>query len=262
MKILVIGDIFGKPGRKAVKELLPGLLREHGIDLVIANMENLAGGKGVDQKTLDEMWTAGVHVGTGGNHIWQNKKIYDFIDSEQRLVRPANYPTPCPGRGFTVVKTHNRKVAVINLLGRIYMQPLECPFRKADEILKELDPDIKIRILDFHAEATSEKIALSYYLDGRLSLVAGTHTHVQTADERILPRGSAAISDIGMTGSHDSVIGVRKGRVLEHFITGRPVSFQPSNKDIRLCGVIVSVSDETGKATAIERIRLPLGDAQ
>ncbi|RJO71921.1 MAG: TIGR00282 family metallophosphoesterase [Myxococcales bacterium] len=264
MRILFIGDVFSKAGRRAVSHFLPLLVRERGVDFVVANVENLSGGKGVDQERFREVLKCGVHVGTTGNHVWQNKDVFSFIDQEPRLVRPANFPEPNPGRGWTIQRSADgTPVAVINLVGRIFMAPNDCPFRRIDAVLAELDrqPEpVRVRLLDFHAEATSEKQALSYYLDGRVSAVLGTHTHVQTADERILPRGTAAISDVGMTGPHDSVIGVVKETIIEHFYSGRPAGFTPAKRDARLHGALLEVNAATGRATAIERIALVMNE--
>lgn len=260
MRILFIGDVFGKPGRRAVKKLLPDLVSDRAIDMVVANLENLSGGHGLDHKRLKEMWEAGVHVATTGNHVWQNKDIFNFIDKEPNLIRPANYPEPCPGKGYTIYRSDRfPPVAVINLLGRVYMPPVDCPFKKAEDLIQSLDSDVEIILVDIHAEATSEKVALGHFLDGRVSLVSGTHTHVQTADEHILPGLTGYISDIGMTGPRDSVIGVRKDRVIERFLSGRPVSFQPAKDDIWLQGIIFSVDDASGRASSIERVNIPLG---
>jgi metallophosphoesterase (TIGR00282 family) len=262
MKILMIGDVFGQGGRKAVKRALPKLVDENGIDLVIANAENLAGGHGLDRKRLHEMWDEGVHLCTTGNHVWQNKDIFEFIDSEPRLVRPANFPEPCPGRGFTVQKAPNGvMVVLINLLGRIFMQSLECPFKTMDRILERFGSEPKVILVDFHAEATSEKIALSWYLDGRVSAVVGTHTHVQTADERILPRGTGAITDLGMTGPHDSVIGMGKDAIIQQFLDRRPVRFTAAKNDLWFHGVLLDVDEKTGKTKAIRRIREHIEEA-
>ncbi len=260
MRILMIGDVFGKAGRRAVREMLPRIVQERSVDFVVANVENLCGGKGVDAKRLQEMWTAGVHVATSGNHIWDKKDVYDFIDREPRLVRPANFPDPCPGRGFTVLKSPVSAdlIGVVNLAGRAFMPPVDCPFRKIDDILDNMGSGVKIRLVDFHAETTSEKVAFSWKMDGRVTAVLGTHTHVQTADERILPRGTAAISDVGMTGPHDSVIGMEKERVIQRQVTGRPVAFQQAKNDIHLHAVLLDVDPGTGKAKKIERIQMVL----
>lgn len=259
MKILMIGDVFSQAGRKAVKQLVPGLVAEHRLDLVIANVENISGGHGVDKARIREMWEAGVHLCTTGNHVWQNREIFDFIDAEPRLLRPANFPDPCPGRGWTLHKTSGGvAVVLMNLMGRIFMQPLECPFRTADRILERLGSDLRVILVDFHAEATSEKVALGWYLDGRVSALVGTHTHVQTADERILPRGTATITDLGMTGPHDSVIGMEKDVIIQQFLDRRPTRFTAAKKDIWFHGVILDVDESSGKTRSIRRIRQSL----
>ena len=256
MKLLLIGDVFGRAGRATVSAVLPRLLAERHFDLVIANAENLTNGRGTDKKRLRELFEAGVDVCTSGNHVWQVKEIFEFIDHEPRLVRPANFPEPCPGRGLSVVTTRfGGQVAVMNLLGRVYMKPVECPFRTADALLEGLD-GIPVRVIDFHAEATSEKIALAWYLDGRVSVMAGTHTHVQTADERILPKGTATITDLGMTGPQDSVIGMEKTSVIENYLTGRPTLFEPAKENNWFHGAAVEVDEKTGRALHIERIAI------
>ena len=259
MKILMIGDIFGKPGRKAIKALVPQLVERYGIDLVIANAENLNGGRGMDARRLEELWRAGVQLCTSGNHVWYQREIYSFIDDEARVLRPANFPEPCPGKGYTIIELPGcPPVAVINLLGRVYLPNLDCPFRAIDGILAKFGDWPVIRIIDFHAEATSEKIAFTWHVDGRASLVAGTHTHVQTADERISAKGTAAITDLGMTGPHDSVIGMQKERVLENFLHGRSVTFRPATGDIWFHGVWVEIDESNGRALSIERLRISL----
>lgn len=259
MRILMIGDVFGKAGRQALRAILPKLIDKHRVDFVVANVENLAGGRGVESRRLKEISSLGINVFTTGNHVWHNKDVFDFIDKEKALLRPANYPEPCPGRGYTIAESAaGTRVAVINMMGRTFQTALDCPFRKMDAILKELEGKTKIILVDFHAEATSEKVALSWYLDGRVSAVAGTHTHVQTADERILPQGTAAISDLGMTGPHDSVIGMRKEGILENFLSRRPVSFTAASGDARFNGALLEVDEHTGRAVKIERVSLKL----
>ena len=251
MRILMIGDVIGKPGRRAVKQLLPSMRMEHGIDLVIANGENTAGGFGLTLDTANELLDSGVDILTSGNHIWDQKEIIPYLDEGLPLVRPANYPD-APGRGSLM--HHN--VMVINLMGRVFMPPLDCPFRTADWILDgaaspERPPVI---IVDFHAEATSEKQAMGWYLDGRVSAVLGTHTHVGTVDARVLPKGTAYISDVGMTGPLDSVIGSETGVVLERFLTGMPQRLSVANGPVLLNSVLVEIDKDTGKALAIERL--------
>ena len=255
VSILFIGDIVGKPGRQAVSRQLHRLVDRHRVDLVIANGENAAGGFGITPETARELYEAGVHLLTTGNHVWDKRDTYGYIEQEARLVRPANYPTGTPGRGSTVLTTPGGiKVGVLNLEGRVFMNNLECPFRVADQEIGRLREETPIIFVDFHAEATSEKIALGWYLDGRVSAVIGTHTHVQTADERILPAGTAYLTDAGMTGAFDSVIGVRKDEPIQKFITNLPTKFEVAKKDIRLNAVFVQVDETTGKSLAIERI--------
>lgn len=233
MKILFIGDIFASPGRRAVAEHLPRLVQEENIDLTVANAENAAGGFGLTPAVAEELFALGLDVLTSGNHIWDKREIYDYLAEQPRLLRPANYPDELPGRGVWVGRARNGvPVAVINLQGRTYMPPIDCPFRKADEILPSLDPAVKVRIVDFHAEVTSEKMAMGWYLDGRVSAVLGTHTHVPTADARVLPQGTAYQTDVGMTGPYESVIGVKADAVVRRFLTGLPVRFEPAKRGV------------------------------
>ena len=250
MRILMIGDVIGKPGRRAVKSLLPGIRAEHGIDLVIANGENTAGGFGLTPETAYELLDSGVDVLTSGNHIWDQKEIIPHMDEGLPLIRPANYPD-APGRGYMVTKG----VMVMNLMGRVFMPPLDCPFRTASRILEETqDSAPKVIIVDFHAEATSEKQAMGWYLDGRVSAVLGTHTHVGTVDARVLPKGTGYLTDVGMTGPVDSVIGSDTGAVLERFLTGMPHRLPVGGGQVVMNSVLVDIDPETGKASAIERI--------
>lgn len=257
VKILFIGDIVGKPGRNAVSQELHRLVDRHRVDLVVANCENAAGGFGITEETARDLFAQGIDILTSGNHIWDKRDSYPFIDAEERLVRPANYPEGSPGRGTTVATTAGGvKVAVLNLEGRVFMNNLECPFRVADREIERLRRTTPIIFVDFHAEATSEKASLGWYLDGRVSAVIGTHTHVQTADERVLTAGTAYMSDAGMTGSFDSVIGVRKEQAIERFLTQLPAKFEVAKKDVRFNGVVVEIDEATGKALGIERISL------
>jgi len=261
MKVLVIGDIVGSPGRTAAGYFVPKLKKEKNIDLVIANGENAAGGSGLTPRIVEELLTSGINVITSGDHIWKKREILEIIDTEERLLRPANYPEGAPGKGYVILNTKdNIKVAVINIIGRIFMKPLESPFYTVQSLLNEIKKETSIIIVDFHAEATSEKIALGWFLDGKVSLVVGTHTHIQTADERILPEGTAYITDIGMTGAVDSVLGRRVDRVLEHFLTGMPARFGMAKENVQLQGVIVDIDENSGKACAIERIKLRLDE--
>lgn len=257
VKLLFIGDIIGKPGRQVLSRELHKIVDRHLVDLVIANGENAAGGFGLTEEVARELQKMGVHVITSGNHIWDKKESLGFLDRTTTLVRPGNYPEGTPGSGSTVVATPGgTKVAVLNLEGRVFMNNLDCPFRFADrevDRLRELTPII---LVDFHAEASSEKNALGWYLDGRVSAVVGTHTHVQTADERILTDGTAYITDVGMTGAYDSVIGMRKEEAIQKFLTQLPTKFEVAKKDLRLNAVLIGVDEQTGKALSIERLNV------
>lgn len=260
MKILFIGDIVGKPGRKAVREIIPQVISGYGIDLVIANCENAAAGFGVTREVVEELYQSNVDVLTSGNHLWDKKEVIEFIEDYETLLRPANYPQGVPGRGAIVMPTPSGNyVGILNLAGRIFMQPLDCPFRTAEKEIEKIREKTLIVIVDIHAEATSEKKALGWFLDGRVSAVLGTHTHVQTADEDILPGGTAYITDAGMTGSFDSVIGIKKETVLERFLTQIPNKFDVAKNDVRLQGVIVDVDEASGKSTGIERLSVKMG---
>ncbi|CCO09385.1 TIGR00282 family metallophosphoesterase [Desulforamulus hydrothermalis] len=255
MRVLMIGDIVGRPGRKAVLDNLSFIRQEQNIDFVIANGENAAGGHGITKDIARQLYAAGVDVFTMGNHVWNKKEIITYIDKEKRLLRPANYPPGTPGAGFNIFESQTgHAIAVINISGRIYMQELDCPFRTVDNILKQLEDKVKLIFVDFHAEATSEKVAMGWYLDGRVTAVCGTHTHVQTADERILPKGSAYITDIGMTGPRDSVIGVSTNLVIDKFITQMPRRFEVADSAYQFNAVVIDVDPNTGTALKIERI--------
>ena len=253
MNILFIGDIFSSVGRHIVADHLADIKETQHIDLAIANAENAAGGFGITPTVAEELFAMGLDVLTSGNHIWDKKEIYDYFARRPALLRPANYVATAPGSGVIVVTARNgADCAVINLQGRTYMPDTECPFRKADEILAGL-ASTKVRFVDFHAEVTSEKMAMGWYLDGRVSAVVGTHTHIPTADTRILPGGSAYQTDVGMTGPYDSVIGVRKDVVLERFLTAMPVRMEPAKGSVELHSVIVEVDETSGKAVQIRR---------
>ena len=260
MKILFIGDIVGHPGRKAVSALLPRLIENTGgFDAVIVNGENAAGGKGLTRPVLDEILSWGVDVITTGNHVWDNREIFGFIDTEPNLIRPANFPKGAPGRGWVVTTTSSgAKIGVINIAGQVYMENYDNPFHTLDAILPQIQAQTHFILFDFHAEATAEKSAMGWYADGKVSVVVGTHTHVQTADEQILPQGTAYITDVGMTGPHDSVIGVKKEDVLHRFRTMLPRRYQVASGNVILCAVALELDDETGRALSIQRIRLPL----
>jgi len=259
MVIVHIGDVVGKLGRRAVSELLPELIAEHDAGLVVVNGENAAGGNGITASIADTIYAAGADVITTGNHVWAQKEVEDLLDHEARLLRPANYPPGAPGAGAGIYpsRTEDVQVGVINLQGRVFMRELDDPFRAADEILEWMRRETPIILIDFHAEATSEKIALSRYLDGRVSACVGTHTHVQTADERVFPGGTAHITDVGMTGATESIIGVEIEPVVKRFRTQMPTRFEPPRTGPAiLCGVVVEVDPETGRSWSIRRVRL------
>lgn len=254
MRVLMIGDVIGRPGRNALKDLLPGLRERLGLDLVVANVENAAAGFGLTEPIGREILASGVDVMTGGNHLWDKKGSEAYIASEPRLARPANYPDGTPGRTSVIVEVDEIRVAVLSLQGRVFMPPLDCPFRKLDTMLADLDDEADLFLLDFHGEATSEKTAIGLYADGRVSLVVGTHTHVPTADERILPGGTAYQTDLGMTGPFDSIIGMDRDAVLKRFLTGMPVRFEVAQHDVRLCGLLVEIDNWSGQATEVTRV--------
>lgn len=254
MKLLFVGDVIGKPGRQALRRLLPRLVDEERVDYVVVNVENLAGGFGVTLDTLGELEELPIHAMTTGNHVWDKKEVADLLAHEPRLLRPANYPDGNPGTGVHLGETAaGIRVATLNLEGQVFMRQLDSPFRVADRLLEALDPGIRIVFVDFHAEATSEKQALGFYLDGRVSAVVGTHTHVPTADERILPKGTAFVTDAGMTGPYEGVIGFRSDRVLERFLLQTPSSFEVAKRDVRLAAVLIDVDEASGRARSIER---------
>ena len=256
MRILLIGDIVGSPGREAVRRIVPKLRRDKSVDFVIANAENVAGGSGITPETVDELFQNKIDVITSGDHVWKKKELYETLSKEKRVLRPANYPLTCPGSGMAVISLENGgKVAVINLLGRVFMKPADCPFVAAEREIEKINRATKIILVDMHAEATSEKIAMGRFLDSRVSVVFGTHTHVQTADEKIFPGGTGYITDLGMTGPQDSVIGRRVDAIVEHFLTNMPKKFEVADKDVELQGAIVNIDDESGKALSIERVK-------
>ncbi|MBI4706804.1 MAG: TIGR00282 family metallophosphoesterase [Candidatus Omnitrophica bacterium] len=259
MKILFIGDIVGSPGRNAVKVLLPQLKKEHGLDFVVANAENASGGSGITVSVAQDLFESGVDVLTSGDHIWKKREIFELITQEERILRPLNYPKGAPGRGHNVYKTKNDlKVGVVNVNGRVFMDALDCPFKGTLEAVSEIAKETKIILVDIHAEATSEKVAMGWYLDGKVSAVLGTHTHIQTADDKILPQGSAYLTDLGMTGPYDSVIGRRVEDVLERFLTAIPVRFEVAEENVQLCGAVLDIDEITGKANSIIRIQRKL----
>ncbi|WP_027093575.1 TIGR00282 family metallophosphoesterase [Cohnella thermotolerans] len=256
MKVVFIGDIVGSVGRDTVKRLLPWIKDKYQPHIIIANGENAAGGRGINAAITRELFEWGVHGITMGNHTWDNREIFEFIDDEPRMVRPANLPPGTPGAGSAVIKAGNKELAIVNLIGRTFLPPSDCPFRAADEIVDELRKKHKCILVDFHAEATSEKIAMGWHLDGRASLVVGTHTHVQTNDDRILPQGTAYLTDAGMTGPRDGVLGMEREGVIRKFITGLPSRFQVADTKWILSGVFADIDEATGKAVKIQKIRV------
>ena len=254
VKLLFIGDIFGHAGRRIVADHLDDIRTSQEIDVVIANGENSAAGFGITPGVADDLFRCGIDVMTSGNHIWDKKDILGYFERQPRLLRPANYPPGAPGAGVYIHETKSgARCAVMNLQGRVYMPPTDCPFRKADELIAALPEDVKVRFIDFHAEVTSEKMAMGWYVDGRVSALVGTHTHIPTADTRILPGGTAYQTDCGMTGPYDSVIGVEKDPVLQKFLTALPIRMEPAKTSVELHSVIVEVDDMTGKAIAVKR---------
>jgi metallophosphoesterase (TIGR00282 family) len=263
MRILFVGDVYGKPGRRATSELVPKLIEERDIDFTIVNGENAAGGFGITENIGKKMHAYGADVITTGNHVWDQKGGISYICSGDRILRPANYPSDVGGTGAEVFMSKKGvPVGVANVMGRTGMRPMDCPFRSAVECVEKLKKKTPIVLIDFHAEATSEKIAFGWYMDGFVSVVVGTHTHVQTADETILPRGTAYITDVGMTGPHKSVIGAQKEAVIQQFLDRMPTRFEPATEDVKLCGVIVDVDNATGRAQSIERLRIDLAPGE
>jgi 2',3'-cyclic-nucleotide 2'-phosphodiesterase len=263
LRILFIGDIFGRPGRTIVREHLSGLLRQETIELCIANGENAAGGFGITPQIAEEFFELGIHVLTTGNHVWDKRELIEYLNSAtdesfspaRRVLRPANYPAGTPGTGLYKGMTGSGVAyAVLNLQGRVFMPSIDDPFRAADRLLSQISA--KVIVVDMHAEATSEKIALGWYLDGRVTAVIGTHTHVPTADTRVLPGGTAYQTDVGMTGPYDSVIGVQKEQIVQRFLTGLPARFEPAVNDVRFCAVLIDCDEQTGRARSIERIMI------
>jgi metallophosphoesterase (TIGR00282 family) len=256
MKVLFIGDVVGEPGRHAVKELVPKISKKEKIDFIVANGENAAGGSGITPMLADELLDYGVDVITSGDHIWKRKEIVDRLSQDARILRPANYPRESPGFGSTVVESKSGvAVGVINLQGRVFMQAIECPFRTARAEVDKIRNRARVIIVDIHAEATSEKMALGWFLDGEVSAIIGTHTHVQTADEKILPKGTAFLTDAGMTGPFDSVIGRNKEQILTRFISQLPTKFEMAENDVQLHGAIIDIDEKSGKANSIKRVQ-------
>ena len=255
MKILVIGDIVGRPGRVIIERSLIALREQRQIDLVIANCENAAGGAGIPPSIADDLFPAGVDVLTSGNHVWKKKEAFELLKLDHRVIRPANYPDGAPGSGSTIVETlSGQKDGVLTVMGRVFMEPLDCPFRTAERELARLKLVTSVIIVDMHAEATSEKVAMGWFLDGKVSCVFGTHTHIPTADERILPQGTAFITDVGMTGPYDSVIGRRVDQILERFLRQLPMRSEVADGNIQLRSLLIDVNPTTGKALSVERM--------
>ena len=259
MKILFIGDVFGKPGRRALRRHLPEIKDRFDPELTVVNAENAAGGFGVTASVLDELLEGGeIDLLTSGNHVWDKREALDLIQDEARLLRPHNYPEKTPGSGWAVVTGSNGvEVGVLNIMGTVFMHPtLDCPFRCVDDVLTRKPETLKVILVDFHAEATSEKVAMGWYLDGRVSGVVGTHTHVPTADERVLPKGTAHISDVGMTGCYNSVIGVETSGILKRFVDRVPERMEPASGPGSVCGVVIDVDETSGLSRSIERVRV------
>jgi hypothetical protein len=257
MRVLFIGDIVGKAGRRVLREGISGIIDKFKIDFTIANVENAAGGFGITEPVCREIFSMGVDVLTSGNHIWDKKESLPYIMKERRLLRPANYPDGVPGYGSIVAGTSSgEKIAILNISGRVFMQPLECPFRTAQRELQRLKKETKVIIIDFHAEATSEKSAFGWFLDGEASAVIGTHTHVQTSDEKILPNGTAFITDVGMTGPIHSVIGIKKDLIINRFLTQMPVRFETAKGPATISCVVIDIDSDTGRATDIKRLQI------
>ena len=259
MNLLFIGDIFGEPGRLAVQSILPQLKQDRKIDLTVGNGENVAHGKGITVKTAEQLFAAGIDVITSGNHAFDQHEVHDYFRRQPRLLRPENFSRESPGRGHVIVKSYaDLRVTVLNLIGRIDMEPADCPFAAADRVLEEAKGDADIVFVDMHAEATSEARAMGWYLDGRVAAVLGSHTHVQTADEEILPKGTAYLTDAGMTGPYRSIIGMKIDNVLRKFQTGIKSRFEPAEGDVRFCGALVEIEESNGLARKIERIQIRL----
>jgi len=256
MKVLMIGDVVSKPGRIAVLERIQDLREQHEIDLAIMNAENLAGGFSVTPPLCEQLFSSGIDVMTSGNHIFDKKEAADYIRKQPRLIRPANYPPNTPGNGYWVGAVNGTKVAVLNVMGRVFMPPSDDPFRVINCLLESVAAETTVRIVDVHAEATSEKVAMGWYLDGRVSAVLGTHTHVQTADERILPGGTAYLTDLGMTGSYAGVIGMNKADVIARFTSVPAKRAEHSSGDVRICAAVIDIDESTGQARGIQRLSL------
>ena len=257
MKVLFVGDIVGKVGRTTTKALLPVIVDRYKIDLIIANGENAAGGFGITDKIANEIFDLGVHIITTGNHVWDKKEFIPQISKLDRVIRPLNYPPGVPGYGSIIYTLSNsEKIAVINLSGRVFMSYIDCPFRIGEEAVEKLSKLTNIIIIDFHAEATSEKVAFGYFMDGKVSAVVGTHTHVQTADEKILPGGTAYITDVGMTGPYNSIIGIEKEQIIHRFLTNMPMRFETAKGEGFFSAIVIEIDEKSGKSKAIQRLQL------
>lgn len=259
MRLLFLGDVVGRPGRRAVTRVVPRLIAQEGVDFVVANCENASGGKGIDPDSAEELLDSGIDVLTSGNHVWQNSGIVPYIEENDRLLRPENFPPGVPGRGWTVrssVRTRSR-VGVLNLIGRVFMGPADCPFNAATRVLEALHKETRVVLVDMHGEATSEKVGMGRFLDGKVSAVVGSHTHVQTADEAVLAGGTACLTDAGMCGPIESILGVRTDQVLRRFLTQMPVRFEVAPGPVVVQGAMIDVDEATGRATAIRRLREP-----
>jgi 2',3'-cyclic-nucleotide 2'-phosphodiesterase len=255
LRILFIGDIVGKPGREGIKRFLKPLQQEYSVDVTIANAENAASGKGLTKEIAEELFDYGIQFFTMGNHVWDNRDIFNFIDRENRMVRPANYPVGAPGQGYGFIRTKGCKIGILNLSGRIFMPTLDDPFSGAIRWINQIKQETPLVLVDFHAEATSEKVALGWFLDGKVSAVVGTHTHIQTSDARVLPQGTAYITDVGMTGPRDSVLGVKKEIIINRFLTQLPAKFELANGPVQVNAVIIDIDEDSGKAQNIEAIQ-------
>lgn len=256
MILLFLGDVVGRPGRRAVARVLSQLVRDAHVDFIVANCENASGGKGIDPESAEELYDAGIDVLTSGNHVWQNRAIVPYIEEQGRLLRPANFPPGAPGRGWIVRTARNgARVGVLNLIGRVFMQPVDCPFRAADEVIERVRDETPVVLVDMHGEATSEKNGMGRFLDGRVTAVVGSHTHIQTADEAILPGGTAYLTDAGMCGPEDSILGVKTDAVLRRFVTQMPTRFEVATGPVIVQGALVDVDEATGRARAIRRVR-------
>jgi metallophosphoesterase (TIGR00282 family) len=256
VKLMFVADLCGRAGRQAASYMIKSLKEQFGADYVICNVENAAGGFGVTPEMSKKIFSYGADIQTSGNHIWDRQEIIKYINTEPKLLRPANFPNGTPGNGYYIDTFDNTKIGVINLMGRTYMKDIDCPFKLAEEIVEKIKLETNLIFIDFHAEATSEKQALCYHLDGLVTAIIGTHTHVQTADEKITKRGTAYLSDAGMTGAHDSIIGMQSKPSVERFLSGMPIRFSPATEDVKISGVVITADESSGEATNIERYKI------